>query len=93
MGMFLCCRQVLQLDDKDMDDVILRLKKVNGQIQGLIRMVENSDNCEKVIVQFQAAKAALEKTYSLVLDRSLKECMSHNDTENVGRILKLISKQ
>ncbi|MCF8217103.1 MAG: metal-sensitive transcriptional regulator [Chlorobium sp.] len=76
-----------------MDDVILRLKKVNGQIQGLIRMVENSDNCEKVIVQFQAAKAALEKTYSLVLDRSLKECMSHNDTENVGRILKLISKQ
>ncbi|MBV5319616.1 MAG: metal-sensitive transcriptional regulator [Chlorobium phaeobacteroides] len=75
-----------------MDDVILRLKKVNGQIQGLIRMVENSDNCEKVIVQFQAAKAALDKTYSLVLDRSLKECMSHNDTENVGRILKLISK-
>ncbi|ABL64251.1 metal-sensitive transcriptional regulator [Chlorobium phaeobacteroides] len=90
--MLVCCQEILQLDDKDMDDVILRLKKVNGQIQGLIRMVENSDNCEKVIVQFQAAKAALDKTYSLVLDRSLKECMSHNDTENVGRILKLISK-
>ncbi|KZK74711.1 MAG: hypothetical protein A3K90_09530 [Pelodictyon luteolum] len=76
-----------------MDDVILRLKKVNGQIQGLIRMVENSDNCEKVIVQFQAAKAALEKTYSLVLDRSLKECMSQDDSKNVEKILKLISKQ
>ncbi|ACD91374.1 MAG: metal-sensitive transcriptional regulator [Chlorobium limicola] len=76
-----------------MDDVILRLKKVAGQVEALVRMIEREDGCDKIIIQFQAAKAALEKTYSLVLDRSLKECMSHNDTENVGRILKLISKQ
>jgi DNA-binding FrmR family transcriptional regulator len=76
-----------------MDDVILRLKKVAGQVEALIRMIEKQDGCEKVIVQFQAAKAALDRTYSLVLDRSLKECMSHHDSENVERILKLISKQ
>lgn len=76
-----------------MDDVILRLKKVAGQVEALVRMIEGSQGCDKVIIQFQAAKAALDKTYSLVLDRSLKECMSRNDSENVGRILKLISKQ
>ncbi len=76
-----------------MDDVIVRLKKVAGQVEALVRMIEGSQGCDKVIIQFQAAKAALEKTYSLVLDRSLKECMSRNDSENVGRILKLISKQ
>ncbi|MCF8383226.1 MAG: metal-sensitive transcriptional regulator [Chlorobium sp.] len=75
-----------------MDDVILRLKKVAGQVEALVRMIEGSQGCDKVIIQFQAAKAALDKTYSLVLDRSLKECMSRNDSENVGRILKLISK-
>jgi len=76
-----------------MDDVIVRLKKVAGQVEALVRMIEGSQGCDKVIIQFQAAKAALDKTYSLVLDRSLKECMSRNDSENVGRILKLISKQ
>ncbi|MGB0131592.1 metal-sensitive transcriptional regulator [Chlorobium sp.] len=76
-----------------MDDVIVRLKKVAGQVEALVRMIESSQGCEKVIIQFQAAKAALDKTYSLVLDRSLKECMSRNDSENVARILKLISKQ
>ena len=76
-----------------MQDVIVRLKKVAGQVDALARMIEAGEGCDKVIVQFQAAKAALESTYSLVLDRSLKECMNHNDSKNVEQILKLISKQ
>lgn len=78
---------------KIMDDIVTRLKKVNGQIQGLVRMIERREHCEKVIVQFQAAKAALDKTYSLVLNNSLKECLSEHDSENMERILKLISKK
>jgi len=76
-----------------MDDIVTRLKKVNGQILGLIRMMEQEEPCEKVIVQFQAAKAALDKTYSMVLSGSLKECLSQRDSENIDRILKLISKK
>ncbi|MCW8795761.1 MAG: metal-sensitive transcriptional regulator [Chlorobium sp.] len=76
-----------------MDDVVIRLKKVSGQIQGLIKMIERREQCEKIIVQFQAAKAALDKTYSLVLNNSLKECLSERDSENMERIVKLISKK
>ncbi|ASQ91559.1 hypothetical protein CHL67_01225 [Prosthecochloris sp. GSB1] len=76
-----------------MGDIVTRLKKVNGQILGLIRMMEQEEPCEKVIVQFQAAKAALDKTYSMVLSGSLKECLSQRDSENIDRILKLISKK
>ncbi|HED30634.1 MAG TPA: transcriptional regulator [Prosthecochloris aestuarii] len=76
-----------------MEDIVLRLKKVNGQVQGLIRMIEERENCDKVIVQFQAAKAVLDKTYSQVLNSSLQECMSHHDSENIEKILKLISKK
>ncbi|TNJ36315.1 metal-sensitive transcriptional regulator [Prosthecochloris vibrioformis] len=74
-------------------DIILRLKKVNGQIQGLMRMMEDKERCDKVIVQFQAAKAALDTTYSMVLQSSLHECMSRHDDENMDKILKLISKE
>jgi DNA-binding FrmR family transcriptional regulator len=75
------------------DDVILRLKKVNGQIQGLIRMIEDEEGCDKIVTQFQAAKAALDNTFSLILNRNLQDCMSRSDLKNVEKILKLISKQ
>ncbi len=76
-----------------MDDVIVRLKKVNGQIQALMRMIEAGDECDKVVTQFQAAKAALDNTFSLVLNRNLKNCLSRQDSESVEKIIKLISKQ
>jgi DNA-binding FrmR family transcriptional regulator len=76
-----------------MDDVIVRLKKVNGQIQGLIRMIESKEECEKVVTQFQAAKAALDNTYSLVLNRNLLNCLNRQDSGSVEKIVKLISKQ
>ncbi len=76
-----------------MSDVTLRLKKVAGQVEGLMRMIEKGEECSNIITQFQAAKAALDNTFSLVLHRNLKECMSHDDSENVEKILKLISKQ
>lgn len=76
-----------------MDDVILRLKKISGQIQGLIKMIEREDECEKVVTQFQAAKAALDNTFSLVLNRNLQDCLSRQDSESVEKILKLISKK
>lgn len=76
-----------------MDDVIVRLKKVNGQIQALMRMIEAGEECDKVVTQFQAAKAALDNTFSLVLNRNLQNCLNRNDPASVEKIIKLISKK
>ncbi|TLU82177.1 MAG: metal-sensitive transcriptional regulator [Chlorobium sp.] len=76
-----------------MEDVILRLKKVGGQVEGLIRMIEKGEECSKIITQFQAAKAALDNTFSLVLDRNLRECMSRNDSKSIETIIKLIARK
>jgi DNA-binding FrmR family transcriptional regulator len=75
-----------------MKDVILRLKKVAGQIEGLSRMIEREEECSQIITQFQAAKAALDSTFTLVLQRNLKECLSHKDMDSIDKILKLINK-
>ena len=76
-----------------MGDVILRLKRVAGQVEGLVRMIEREEECAQIITQFQAAKAALDNTFSLVLQRNLKECLNQDDSKNVEKILKLICKQ
>lgn len=78
---------------QNVQDVIVRLKKVSGQVEGLIKMLEREDECMRIITQFQAAKAALDSTFSLVLHRNLRECVSRDNTESMERILKLISKQ
>jgi len=80
-------------DECRMDDVIVRLKKVNGQIQALMRMIEGGDECDKVVTQFQAAKAALDNTFSLVLNRNLQHCLNRQDSGSVEKIIKLISKK
>ena len=78
---------------ESMNDVILRLKRVAGQIEGLTRMIERDEECSLIITQFQAAKAALDNTFSLVLQRNLKQCVNHDDSKSVEKILKLITKQ
>ena len=74
-------------------DVVLRLKRVSGQVEGLIRMIEREEECIQIITQFQAVKAALDNTFSIVLHRNLRECTSADNSDTMGKILKLISKQ
>ena len=78
---------------ESMKDVILRLKRVGGQLEGLTRRIERDEECSLIITQFQAAKAALDNTFSLVLQRNLKQCVNHDDSKSVEKILKLITKQ
>jgi DNA-binding FrmR family transcriptional regulator len=84
---------IMVITGDSMKDVILRLKRVGGQVEGLVRMIEREEECSQIITQFQAAKAALDNTFSLVLQRNLKECVNHDDSKSVEKILKLITKQ
>ena len=84
---------IMVITGDSMKDVILRLKRGGGQVEGLVRMIEREEECSQIITQFQAAKAALDNTFSLVLQRNLKECVNHDDSKSVEKILKLISKQ
>ena len=83
---------IMVITGDSMKDVILRLKRVGGQVEGLVRMIEREEECSQIITQFQAAKAALDNTFSLVLQRNLQECMSHDDSKSVEKILRLITK-
>jgi DNA-binding FrmR family transcriptional regulator len=59
----------------DTDAVIKRLKRIEGQVRGLIRMVEEGKSCEDILIQFGSAKAALHKTGQTVLERHLHHCV------------------
>lgn len=56
-------------------DVIHRLRRIEGQIRGLQRLVEEGQDCPQVIHQLAAARKALDKVGFLVLTHRLQECI------------------
>ena len=59
-----------------MEDIINRLKRIEGQIRGLQKMIEQDAGCDKFMVQLVAAKAALEQTGVMVVSSNMKNCLS-----------------
>jgi len=57
-----------------MEDIINRLKRIEGQVRGLQKMIEKEEDCDKFLVQLIAAKAALEQTGMLVVADNMKKC-------------------
>lgn len=54
-------------DQQHRRELILRLKRVEGQIRGIQAMIENGTECEKVTQQLSAARRALDKAFFSVL--------------------------
>lgn len=58
-----------------------RLKRIEGQVRGLIRMVEEDKPCEEILIQISSAKSALHKTGQVILESHLHKLMLDEITE------------
>jgi DNA-binding FrmR family transcriptional regulator len=57
------------------EDVIKRLRNIEGHVKGIETMVENDAYCIDVIRQIQAVQSALEKVSGIILDGHLHSCL------------------
>ena len=60
----------------DKDAVLKRLRRVEGQVRGLQRMVEGDEYCIDVLTQIAAATKALQAVSLGLLDEHLKHCVA-----------------
>jgi DNA-binding FrmR family transcriptional regulator len=58
-------------------DVLRRLRKIEGQVRGLQRQVENETYCIDVLTQVSATTRALEAVALLLLEDHLSHCVAH----------------
>lgn len=58
------------------DDYRARLRRIEGQVRGIARMVESDSYCIDVLTQITAAKRALEKVAVGLLDDHLRGCVA-----------------
>jgi DNA-binding FrmR family transcriptional regulator len=61
--------------ERERKDVLLRLRRIEGQIRGLQRMVEEGVPCTDVLTQVAAATAAIKKVGTVVVKTYMEECM------------------
>ncbi|MBN8193116.1 MULTISPECIES: metal-sensitive transcriptional regulator [Bacillaceae] len=67
-----------------------RIKRVEGQLRGIVRMMEQGEDCKDVITQLSAAKTALDRSVGLIVSMNLVECVkdSHETGENTEELVK-----
>lgn len=59
----------------DVEAVTKRLRRIEGQIRGIIRMIDEDKPCEDILIQIGSAKSALHKTGQVVLEGHLHHCV------------------
>jgi DNA-binding FrmR family transcriptional regulator len=62
-------------DCMDVAAVTKRLRRIEGQVRGIIGMLEGDKSCEEILIQISSAKAALHKTGQAILESHLKTCV------------------
>lgn len=56
-------------------DLTTRLKRIEGQVRGIVKMVDEDRYCDDIINQLSAANAALKSVSRLVLDNHIRSCL------------------
>lgn len=61
----------------DKQALVTRLRRIEGQVRGLQRQVENETYCVEILTQVAAATKALESVALMLLDQHLQHCLTH----------------
>lgn len=70
------------LDTENQKKIANRLKRVEGQVAGVRRMVDDGKYCVDILLQLSAAQAALAQTSKMVLSQHMATCVK--DTFDTG---------
>lgn len=73
----------MQLDPDDMQAVIRRLNRAQGQIGGIVRMIQEGRDCRDVVTQLAAVSKALDRAGFAVIASGLRECLTSGDVRGV----------
>lgn len=66
----------MQLPEDTTQSAIRRLKRAQGQIGGIVRMLEENRDCEDVMVQVAAVAKAVDRAGFSILAGGMRECLS-----------------
>ncbi len=87
---------MVTLEEQTDADISNRLRRIEGQIRGIIRMLDEQRHCEDIITQMLAARSAMDKVAAEILKHHVDQCLSELDPVEarsaISRAVQLINK-
>lgn len=67
-----------------------RVKRIEGQLRGILRMMEEKQDCKDIITQLSASRTAIDRTIGVIVSSNLIECvrMAEEKGENTEDLVK-----
>lgn len=69
----------MQLNPEEMASVIRRLKRAQGQLGGIITMIEDGRECDDIVMQLAAVSKAVDRAGFSTIAVGLRQCMADPD--------------
>ncbi|WP_407345839.1 metal-sensitive transcriptional regulator [Pengzhenrongella phosphoraccumulans] len=79
----------MELDPDQMGKVINRLKRAQGQLAGVLRMLEEGRDCEDIVTQISAVSKALDRAGFAIIATGMRQCMVQTDGKQTLHVEKL----
>jgi len=73
----------VQLDSEAMKPVVNRIKRAQGQLAGVVRMLEDGRECDEVITQLAAASKALDRAGFAIVSTGLQQCLADGGADSL----------
>lgn len=68
-----------------------RLKRVEGQLRGIQRMIIEEKPCQEILLQLSAARKAMQNACIEILKSNVRKCLEESGSPNMEELEKLIS--
>ena len=79
----------MELDPAGMISVINRIKRAQGQLAGVLRMLEEGRDCEDVVTQLAAVSKALDRAGFAIVATGLQQCLAEGGSTNSVDVRKM----
>jgi len=79
----------MELDRAEMGKVINRLKRAQGQLAGVLRMLDEGRDCEDIVMQLSAVSRALDRAGFAIIATGMKQCLVEADGKETLDVQKL----
>lgn len=78
-------------------NIISRLNRIEGQVRGVKRMIENGEDCGEILNQIAAIKSAVQNVGIIVFETHARECiyqacLQNNPEENFNDVIKMMGR-
>ncbi len=71
----------MNVNRDQLSEVVKRLNRVQGQLGGVVRMIEEGRDCADVVTQLAAASKALDRAGFKIIATGMKQCLEQDDQD------------